>query len=185
MLMRTRLPLFCLFIMVCCSLAHADGTDTDRARDGLNGPVRRVRTETAKVLVKEGKIIEGPRVLLETATYDMKGAKIDNAYYLAAGGALTGKEVYKYDDKGNIIEMTLHGPDGSLVSKETYSYELDFVGNWTKMTTSVAVIEGGKINFEPTEVTYRTLTYYLDENLTKMMESKQPQDAADLLKRER
>jgi TonB family protein len=37
------------------------------------------------------------------------------------------------------------------------------------MTTSVAVIEGGKINFEPTEVTYRTITYYLDEaTLAKM-----------------
>jgi TonB family protein len=37
------------------------------------------------------------------------------------------------------------------------------------MTTSVAVIEGGKINFEPTEITYRTITYYLDEaTLAKM-----------------
>jgi protein TonB len=76
---------------------------------------------------------------------------------------LTGKEVYKYDEKGNIVEMTMVNADGTLLSKEVYTYELDAFGNWTKMTTSVAVIEGGKINYEPTEVTYRTISYYLDE----------------------
>lgn len=170
MLTRTRLSLFCLFIIICCSLAHADGTDTDRARDGLNGPVRRVRTETAKVLVKEGKIVEGPRVLLETATYDMKGAKIDNAYYLAAGGALTGKEVYKYDDKGNIVEMTLLNADGSIMTREVYQYEFDAMGNWTKMVTSVAIIENGKLTYEPTEVTYRSISYYLEETVARTLQ---------------
>ena len=66
----------------------------DREQDGLSGPVRRVKTETAKLTVKAGRAVEGPRVVLETATYDIKGAKIDNAYFLAAsGGTLTGKEV--------------------------------------------------------------------------------------------
>nr|MBA3768735.1 energy transducer TonB [Acidobacteriota bacterium] len=78
--------------------------------------------------------------------------------------------VYKYDERGNISEMTLHAPDGSLIGKETYTYEFDLVGNWTKMTTSVAVIEGGKVNFEPTEVTYRTITYYLNANMAKMVQ---------------
>jgi protein TonB len=136
----------------------------DREQDGLAGPVRRVKTETAKITAKNGRPVEGPRVLLETATYDVKGAKIDNAYFLAAaGGTLTGKEVYKYDDKGNIVEMTMHNDDGSLLSKETYTYEFDAFGNWTKMITSVAMIEGGKMTFEPTEITYRTLSYFLDE----------------------
>lgn len=135
----------------------------DREQDGLTGPVRRVKTETARITVKGGRPVEGPRAVLETATYDNKGAKVDNAYFLAAGGTLTGKEVYKYDDKGNMVEMTLQNDDGSLQSKETYAYEFDSFGNWTKMTTSVAVIEGGKVSFEPTEVTYRTISYYMDE----------------------
>ncbi|MBV9212002.1 MAG: TonB family protein, partial [Acidobacteria bacterium] len=88
----------------------------------------------------------------------------------AGGATLTGRETYKYDDKGNISEMTLFNADGSLLSKEVYTYEYDFVGNWTKMTTSVAVIEGGKLSFEPTEVTYRTISYYLDENVAKMVQ---------------
>ena len=136
---------------------------SEREQDGLNGPVRRVRTETAKLANKNGKLTEGQRVTLEVAAYDIKGAKIENAYYPVPGAAATGKEVYKYDDKGNIIEMTLQDEKGTLLSKETYTYEFDQFGNWTKMTTSVAVIENGKITFEPTEVTYRTISYYLDE----------------------
>jgi TonB family protein len=143
--------------------------ETDRERDGLVGPVRRVRTETVKLSNKGGKIVEGQRAVMEVVAYDIKGVKIENAYFPVPGAALTGKEVYKYDDKGNIVEMTLLNADGSLLSKEVYSYELDSFGNWTKMTTSVAVIEGGKLSYEPTEVTYRMISYYLDEaTLAKM-----------------
>lgn len=150
--------------------AAASVADSDRERDGLAGPVRRVRTEITKLSNKSGKSAEGQRTLLETAAYDIKGNKLENAYYPVAGETLTGREVYKYDDRGNISEMTLHGPDGSLISKEMYTYEFDFVGNWVKMMASVAVIEGGKLSFEPTEVTYRTISYYLDENMAKMVQ---------------
>ena len=144
---------------------------TDREQDGLVGPVRRVRTETAKIASREGKPIEGQRTVLETATYDLKGVKIDNAYFLAGGGSLTGREEYTYDNRGNIIEMTLRNSDGSILSKETYAYEFDAVGNWTKMTTSVGVIEGGRLTFEPTEVTYRSIAYYLEENVAKLVQN--------------
>ena len=146
--------------------------DTDRDRDGLLGPVRRIKTETAKLINKAGKPAEDQRQVLETAAYDLKGSKIENAYFPMPGAnSLTGKESYKYDEKGNISEMTLLNADGSLRGKEVYTYEYDFVGNWTKMTTSVAVIEGGKMNFEQTEVTYRTISYYLDENLAKLVQT--------------
>jgi TonB family protein len=56
-----------------------------------------------------------------------------------------------------------------LLSKEIYKYEFDFLGNWSKMTTSVAVVDSRGINFEPTEVTYRSIMYYLDENMVKMV----------------
>lgn len=159
--------------------AHASAAASDREQDGLAGPVRRVKTETAKIAVKNGKPVEGARAVLETTTYDQKGNRVDNAYFLEAGGTLTGKEVYKYDDKGNIVEMTLHNEDGSLLAKEVYSYEFDAVGNWVKMTTSVAIIEGGKVTFEPSEVTYRTISYFLDEGmLAKMSQPASPPNAA-------
>ena len=159
-------------------LLKASGAETDRDRDGLMGPVRRVKTEMAKLSTKTGKVIEGQHSLLETVAYDIKGGKTENAYYPVSGAALTGKEVYKYDDKGNISEMTLLNSDGSLLSKETYAYDYDFIGNWTKMTTSVAVIDNGKLNFEPTEVTYRSISYYLDEATLAKMSQPQPTPTA-------
>jgi protein TonB len=142
--------------------------ESDRVRDGLVGPVRRIRTEVVKLSNESGKLLEGKHAVLEIVSYNIKGNKIENQYFPIAGANLTGKEVYNYDDKGNISEMTLLNTDGSLLSKEVYKYEFDFAGNWNKMTTAVAVIEGGKLSFEPTEVTYRSIMYYLDENIMKM-----------------
>ncbi len=151
--------------------AAASGNESDRGRDGLLGPVRRIRTEVVKLSTAGGKTVEDDkRVLLETAEYDLKGSKTQNQYFPVAGSTLTGREVYKYDDKGNISEMTLVNADGSLVSKEVYKYESDSLGNWVKMTTSVAVVENGRVAFEPTEVTYRTIFYYLDATMAKMIE---------------
>ena len=143
--------------------------ESDRMRDGLVGPVRRVRTEVAKLSSADGRPVESKHVMLEIASYDVKGNKVENQYFPIAGATLTGKEVYKYDDKGNISEMTLLNSDGSLLSRESYKYEYDFAGNWNKMTTSVAVVDGGRLTFEPTEITYRSIMYYLDENMVKMV----------------
>ena len=169
MLKKTSLLCFALLLTTAPALGRSFD-ETERERDGLQGPVRRVRTETAKIVYKGGKLAEGERTTLETATYDMKGAKVDNAYFLAAGGALTGKEVYKYDERGNIVEMTLHNADGSVMSKEKYDYEFDAMGNWTKMVTSVALIENGQLRFEPTEVTYRFISYFLDERVAQKLQ---------------
>lgn len=148
--------------------APAAPVETDRVRDGLVGPVRRVRTEVVKFAASEGRLVEGKRSLLELVAYDLKGNKTENQYFPVGGATLTGKESYKYDDKGNISEMTLMNEDGSLLSKESYRYEFDFAGNWNKMTTLVAVVDSGKLTFEPSEVTYRSIMYYLDENMVKM-----------------
>jgi TonB family protein len=149
--------------------AAGPAVESDRSRDGLIGPVRRVRTEVAKLLTADGRSAEGKHAVVEIVAYDIKGNKIENQYFPIAGSTLTGKEVYKYDEKGNISEMTMLNPDGTLLSKETYKYEFDFAGNWNKMTTSVAVVDSRGITFEPTEVTYRSIMYYLDENMVRMV----------------
>ena len=148
----------------------ASNTETDRARDGFTGPVRRVRTEVAKLSNTGGKLEEGKRLLLEAAEYDPNGVKTQNQLYPVTNSPLTGREVYKYDDKGNISEMTLMNKDGSLLSREVYKYEFDAVGNWVKMITSVLVIDNGNIKFEPTEITYRTIFYYLDASTAKLVQ---------------
>lgn len=182
--MSTRLSFFMLGLLVFAPAASGQSNltakagaapavnapvETDRSRDGLVGPVRRVRTEVAKLVMTDGRMGESKHVLVELTAYDLKGNKIENQYFPIAGATLTGKEVYKYDEKGNISEMTLLNPDGTLLSKEIYKYEFDFAGNWNKMTTSVAVVDGRGITFEASEVTYRAIMYYLDENMVKMV----------------
>ena len=43
--------------------------DSTKEQDGLLGSVRRVRTETAKIELKDGQPIEGPPQLVEITTY--------------------------------------------------------------------------------------------------------------------
>ena len=144
--------------------------DSTKAQDGLTGSVRRVRTESAKLEVQGETLVEGARQLLEITTYNPRGDRVDNVSY-PIRNALVGKEEYKYDDRGNIVEMTLKDDNGTILSKEAYDYEFDNFGNWTKMVTNLLVFQGGKLKREPIEVTYRTLTYYFDENIAKIVDS--------------
>lgn len=143
----------------------------DKDRDGLVGPVNRVRTETAKLSVNSGNLVEGQRELLESTTYDLKGNRVDNSYYLVSNGAKPGKEEYAYDDKGHLTGTTLRDSNDSIMHKEVYSYEYDALGNWTKMITSGVVYESGKLSRQPTEVTYRTITYYFDQAVANITNS--------------
>ena len=133
--------------------------DTTKEQDGLVGSVRRVKTEFARINIKDGRPSEGPRQLLELTTYGVKGNRLDNVSYPIADSTV-GREEYKYDNHGNIIEKILRDERGTVLSREAYEYVFDKVGNWTKMTTSLMVVENGEFKREPTEVTYRTFTYY-------------------------
>ena len=143
--------------------------DSTKEQDGLVGSVRRVKTETARIEIKDGRPVEGAPQLVEITTYGIKGNRIENTSY-PLGGALVGKEEYKYDARGNITEMTLRDDRGAILSREAYSYEFDKFGNWIRMVTSLVVFENGELKREPTEVTYRTLTYYFDDSVAKAVE---------------
>src|SRR3977135_746638 len=94
-----------------------NGSESDRVRDGLLGPVRRVRTEVVKVSAVAGKSVEDSKhVVLETAEYDLKGVKTQNQYFPIEGATLTGREVYKYDDNGNISKMISVNPQAHMVT---------------------------------------------------------------------
>ena len=144
--------------------------DSTKEQDGLVGSVRRVRTETAKIEVRDGHPTEGTPQLVEITTYGIKGNRIENTSYPIAG-SLVGKEEYKYDDRGNITEMTLRDERGAILSREAYEYEFDKFGNWTKMVTSLVVFENGELKREPVEVTHRTVTYYFDDSVAKVVEA--------------
>ena len=184
---RRILPAFLLFAAVFMLVVPVQGQDnmsvsprpaitvldSTKDQDGLVGSVRRVKTETARIELKDGRTVEGPTQLVEVTTYGIKGNRIENTSYPVAGG-VAGKEEYKYDERGNITEMTVRDERGSILSREAYSYEFDKFGNWTKMVTSLVVFENGELKREPVEVTYRTLTYYFDDNIAKIVDEPKP-----------
>ena len=181
---RRILPAFLLFAAAFMLVVPAHGQDnmsvspkpaitvldSTKEQDGLVGSVRRVKTETARIELKDGKSVEGKAQLVEVTTYGIKGNRIENTSFPIAGGGLVGKEEYKYDERGNITEMTVRDDRGAILSREAYSYEFDKFGNWTKMTTSLVVFENGELKREPVEVSYRTLTYYFDDNIARIVD---------------
>lgn len=152
--------------------------DTDKDQDGLIGAVQQIRTETAKLINRSGKLVEGPRQLMELATYDTKGSHVESAHYLVSGSSYNGRQEYEYDDKGNISAATFRDANDSVLAKETYKYEFDAVGNWTKMITSTVVSEAGKEAARPDEVTYRNITYYFDKNIANAV-AQNPAEAGE------
>ena len=149
--------------------------DSTKEQDGLLGSVRRVKIETAKIELKEGRPVEGAPQLVEITTYGIKGNRVENTSYPIEGGPV-GKEEYKYDERGNITEMTVRDDHGAILSREAYSYEFDKFGNWTKMVTNLVVFENGELKREPVEVTYRTVTYYFDDAIAKIVDEPKPEE---------
>jgi len=144
--------------------------DSTKEQDGLLGSVRRVKTESARIELKDGRTVEGPTQLVEVTTYGIKGNRLENTSYPTDAGVV-GKEEYKYDDRGHITEMTVRDNKGAILMREAYDYEFDKFGNWTKMVTSLVVFENGALKREPVEVTYRTLTYYFDDVVAKIVDT--------------
>jgi len=144
---------------------------SDKDNDGYSGPVNRVRTETAKLSFKSGKLIEGPRELLGLTTYDREGRRLENSNYLVSLNSQVGEEEYAHDEKGNPREMTLRGDKEEILRKEVYAYEYDALGNWVKMITSTLNYEAGKVTQQPTEITYRNITYYFDQAVADIVKS--------------
>jgi hypothetical protein len=133
--------------------------NSNRQQDGLRGPVRRLRTEVAKVNFGAGGPVEGRRSLLELTVYDTSGKRVDNKTYPVVSSTL-GQETHEYDDQGHLLKTTVRNDRGVVLSRTEYSYEFDAAGNWVKMTSSVEVSEAGRQRLEPVEVTYRTIVYY-------------------------
>lgn len=101
-----------------------------------------------------------------TYTYDAAGRLRELATYGRAG-TLSSKWVYAYDARGNQVEWVAYQPDGSVSQKQTYTYEWDAAGNWVKKVVSELMTAGDLTSVEPSEVIYRTITYYANEEGTE------------------
>ena len=138
-------------------LVILDGT---RETDGLRGPVRRVETEVVRVEVRQGQTLPQPPSLQERTVYDERGRRVRNETYPVAGSTRTGQESHRYDERGNVVETIVRDASGAVLSRTNYEYEFDAHGNWTRMTASVAVSNQGRTEYEPFEITRRSITYY-------------------------
>jgi hypothetical protein len=136
--------------------------DSTKEIDGLKGPVRRIETEIVRMQMKRGKLVQQSRSLLERTTYDERGQRVENETYPIVG-TRAGQETHKYDAQGNLSETVVRDARGAVLSKTVYDYKLDGFGNWIQMTASIVVSNSGKIEYEPTEITKRTITYYLTD----------------------
>lgn len=138
--------------------------DSTREGDGLKGPVRRIETEVVGLEMRQGRAQPKPPSLLERTLYDERGRRVENETYPVGGGGRGGRETHRYDARGNVAETVVRGAGGAVLSRTVYEYEFDQFGNWIKMTAAVAVSNSGRVEYEPTEITRRTITYYqLDE----------------------
>lgn len=109
-------------------------------------------------------------------TYDEQGRRTQTESYDTHGPALgVEKTVETYDAKGNILELITYytekigDEEGKPIpppSKMVYTYEWDAHGNWVKQTQTLCISESGKLVCEPSMVTYRTITYYAEAEIS-------------------
>ncbi len=126
--------------------------------------------------------VEERMAFKHTYKYDNNGNQIEETI-TTAEGSTTGREEWKYDTKGKLIEFsryneigakiqigvnvhdakgllsarTYYDAENKIEAKLTYTYEFDGQGNWIKRITSRELANG---KTEPEEVAYRTITYY-------------------------
>lgn len=91
--------------------------------------------------------------------YKYNGNQREEESY-SPNGSLSRRTVATLDNKGNKVEQTVFERDDSIGSRESFSYEFDSNGNWTKRTLSRIVKKDGREELQPYTVHYRTITYY-------------------------
>ncbi len=123
---------------------------TDTAREGLQGPVKNVHIEIAKITAQDGKWIEeDPPMPWLSSTYDPAGHRIEEAQIYreqsldftsiftrdARGALIEGVEydakkniafkwTYTHDAASGVSEEKRSTPDGTFFSRTTYRYDL-------------------------------------------------------------
>lgn len=64
--------------------------------------------------------------------YNLKGYKVEERFYIPNNDHLLAKLLYKYDNKGNKIEITRYDSSNNLDLIMSFKYSYDDKGNWIK-----------------------------------------------------
>jgi hypothetical protein len=87
--------------------------------DTLMGQVRAIRTERAPILDRDGKYVEGSRILLQETIYTAQGHKATEINY-DNDGAISIRRVFSYNVDGQLKEIIEYNSEGSLIRRRVY-----------------------------------------------------------------
>ena len=118
----------------------------------VSGPVRSIRVEKTIFENQNGKLVEGPRVLVQTAAYNEDGTRVKLTNYQPNGlvalrtieqfdkagghileratfdsqGKLFQRTAWLYDDQKRWSAITIYDDNGSIRGKTTFTYDDGF-----------------------------------------------------------
>jgi hypothetical protein len=92
---------------------------SDREKDRLVGPVQTVTTEVAEFSSKDGKDVEGPRMPVQTVTYDARGNRLKRVDF-NRDGSVAQTIVYTYDSEGRSTGYEDYTPGLNTPRKHVY-----------------------------------------------------------------
>jgi antitoxin component YwqK of YwqJK toxin-antitoxin module len=108
------------------------------------GAVRSIRVEKATFENQNDALSEGPRVLLQTATYNEDGTRVEITNY-RSDASVGLRTVEQFDKTGHLLERTTFGPHGQAMSRWVWVY--DDNGRWKTLTIHGADGSVGKTTF--------------------------------------
>jgi hypothetical protein len=86
----------------------------------IYGPVQTIRDERVTFARENGNPVEGPRVLLQTMTYNEDGTRQDSTFYSPVGNVIL-RRVETYDPDGRILEANSY-QNGILSNRVVSNY---------------------------------------------------------------
>lgn len=90
--------------------------------------------------------------------YDRDGNLLEWKFY-AEQKVFLSKDVYRYDERGNVTLEVNEDREGVPYGRCEYTYEFDSVGNWTKRTPA-PLFSTRRLPDAQAKVIYRSITYY-------------------------
>lgn len=138
--------------------AYAQRPQTDRDFDGLKGPVKSLKVESAALKMQGKGYVEERRTLNEKVTYNAEGNRADDELYFGSDGALLVKNVYRYVGGERLADVQQRDPVIELPNSsmrvggdmrpfsEKYRYKYDEQGRVKEMT----VERGGRVRIRNT-----------------------------------
>lgn len=118
-----------LALLLASSVASAQGSPPNLAREGLLGPVKTVESGRINYTLNDGKSVEGRRAIFQKLIFNKRGYRIESETY-GDGAAISERLVYTYDvlDRNTGYEEYSSTLDKTLSKPRKHLYSLDQTG---------------------------------------------------------